>query len=267
MLGILSGCGPSGSGDGSEQAASSKGVSGSGGSDAIYKTAGSELTDYAASFLELQEIFEEALKEGIPEEDMDVLRAQMVRTGCDLILATLGPYDVLDLGDEAREEGELMLSGIAAVREKDGNKITFSANHEYTEENGLNKAGDIYSEQGTLDISANTLVYESTTQREGKLFSRTVAEAVILDNGVHLFQYFHAAGSSTENKPSTMTAVFKRYNKDEYSAVTAEFEGETDFTYDSIIGKGDIQTDAMAKNYTVNGVFTVKDGKAVFSKE
>lgn len=118
----FTGCGPSGSGDGSEQAASSKGVSGSGGSDAIYKTAGSELTDYAASFLELQEIFEEALKEGIPEEDMDVLRAQMVRTGCDLILATLGPYDVLDLGDEAREEGELMLSGIAAVREKDGNK-------------------------------------------------------------------------------------------------------------------------------------------------
>lgn len=231
----------------------------------IYKTAGSELTDFQDALLNSEKVFEDAL--GSEEiSSTATLDAQMAIALPNMAILSLSFYDLLSTEDVPKAEGKLALSGFDGVREKSSDEIKFSANHTYTEDTSMNKVGDKYSEKGSLNTKTNTLVIELISERDGKTTSRTVYEAVILKDGTYIIQYFNAAVSTKEDASVNTTAVFKRFNNNEYVAVTGDFEGKTDFSYDSIAGKGDLQPDAMAKNYSVTGKFTVKDGKAVFSK-
>lgn len=174
-------------------------------------------------------------------------------------------YDILSVEDLPKEEGKLMLSGMDAVRERNGKEIKFSAGRTFTEETGTYKSGDKISEKGSLDMQTNTLTIEQKIESGGKTVNRTVFESVVLKDGTCLIQYLNAVNSMDGSRVST-NAVFKHYNKGEYTAVVANFDGKIDFTYDSIAGKGDIQPEDMAKNYKVTGKFTVKGGKVEFAK-
>ena len=285
ILSLLTGCGKAGAiiGDSSEQAAADGNVdkdtentgdkenndngSGSKKAGGIYKEAGEELGDYTTAVTDAEKPFSKVIEDSLADEDMDTLSAEMSMAIPNLTIAGLGMYDILSMEDLPKEEGKLMLSGYAGVREKNGSEIKFSSGITYDEDKGMNKKGDKISEQGTLNTSTNALFIESKKERDGKVFSRTIMETVILDNGTYLVQYISVTGSFRESDPPKKVAVFKRYNKDEYITLTTTFEGGTDFTYDSIAGKGDLQPDAMARNYTINGRFTVKGGKVEFAKQ
>lgn len=231
----------------------------------IYKTSGSELTDFQDALLNSEKVFEEPLN----SEDLNnsgSLDAQMAIAMSGMSIISLSMYDLLSPEDLPREEGKLILSGYDGVREKSGDEIKFSSNYTYPEDTAMNKAGDKYLETGTLNTRTNTLLIESSLERGGKKTTRTVYEAVILKDGTFIIQYLNAAVSSRDEASINTSAVFKRYNANEYVAIAGGFDGKMDFSYDSIAGKGDLQADAMAKNYKVIGKFTVKDGKASFSK-
>lgn len=237
---------------------------GEGSSGSIYVTPGDELTDYLKALTWLEEEYIKTIDEsGLT--DMDALGAQMSISMPSLAFLALPMYDVLSVEDLPKEEGKLMLSGMDAVREKKGNEIRFSAGMTYTEENGINKKGDKYSEIGTLDTKTNFLSGETKIENGGKISSRAAYEAVVLKDGTCIIQYF-SAGSSGVDSNAKPFAVFKRYNKDGYTAIVTDFESETNFAYDSIAGKGDIQPEEMAKKYKVTAKFTVKDGKVEFTK-
>lgn len=285
ILSLFTGCGKAGAiaGGASEQAeagdnadkatgndnakADSNKGSGGGKSSSIYKEAGMELGDYTTAVTDAEKPFSDAIEEGITDDDMDTLSAEISIAVPNLSIAGFSFYDMISIEDMPKEKGKLMLSGNEGVREKNGNEIKFSSGTTYDEDKGMNKKGDKVSEQGTLNTSSNTLVYESKLERDGKIVSHTIMETAILDNGTYLVQYISVSESYRESDPPSRVAVFKRYNKDEYIALTATFEGGTDFIYDSIAGKGDIQPEAMAKNYTINGRFTVKGGKVEFAKQ
>ena len=237
---------------------------GEGSSGSIYVTPGDELTDYLKALTWLEEEYIKTIDEsGL--SDMDALGAQMSISIPGLAFLALPMYDVLSVEDLPKEEGKLMLSGMDAVREKKGNEIRFSAGMTYTEENGINKKGDKYSEIGILDTKTNFLSGETKIENGGKISSRAAYEAVVLKDGTCIIQYF-SVGSSGVDSNAKPFAVFKRYNKDGYTAIVTDFESETNFTYDSIAGKGDIQPEEMAKKYKVTAKFTVKDGKVEFTK-
>jgi hypothetical protein len=183
----------------------------------------------------------------------------------ELALALLGEYDILTIGDAPKKEGKLMLSGYHGVREKSGSMIKFAADMEYTEDTGMNKKGDRITEQGSLDMSSNSLIYERKVENGGKLLSRMILESVVQKDGTCILQYFSAGAGLSGN--ASGEAVFKRYNSSGYTALVAGMDANTDFKYASIIGKGDIQPDAMAANCTIKARFTAKDGKAEVAKK
>lgn len=235
-----------------------------GSSGSIYTTPGDELTDYLNALTKPEEEYINSIT-GIEASDMETMGAQMTIAFPNVAVLSLPMYDILSVEDLPREEGKMMLSGMDAVREKSGKEIKFSAGRTYTEDTETYKSGDKISEKGSLDMQTNTLTIELKIESGGKVINRTVFESVILKDGTCLIQYLNAANLMDGSKVST-NAVFKRYNKGEYTAVVAGFDGKTDFSYDSIAGKGDIQSEEMAKNYKVTGKFTVRDGKVEFTK-
>jgi hypothetical protein len=283
IVGLLAGCGTGKSQAGSAQgetavsgtansgdAAAGKDTKGVGNSNlgktgVEYTEGGVELTDYTNALSNAEKPFADLFEKSLTDPDMDTLSAQMTLAMPELALALLGEYDVLSIGDMPKKEGKLMLSGYHAVREKKGKVIKFTADMEYTEDTGMNKKGDKITEKGSLDMSTSSLTYERKVENGGNLLSRTIIETVILKDGTCIMQYISTGSGLSEN--ATGEAVFKRYNSSGYTALVASMDANTGFKYDSVIGKGDIQPDAMAANYTIKTRFTVKDGKAEVTKQ
>lgn len=253
---------PADEGGNASDSGSSPAGNGAGG---IYKTSGNELSDFSTSFTETETPYSDSIS-SLESPSMDTLSVTMAVMMPNLDLAMLAGYDILSVDDLPKEEGKLLLSDLEGVREKSGDKINFSASHTYDEDGNVNKKGDKVTEKGVLDTSKNELTFEFSTERGGKLINRTVMEAVILKDGTHLMQYFKVAEGYSEGSPATASAVFKRFSKDDYKGISAKFDPNYDFKYDSILGKGDIQPEAMAKNYTIEGTLTVAGGKVDFKK-
>jgi hypothetical protein len=113
---------------------------------------------------------------------------------------TICQYDYIQSGDNAKEVGQVAQGD--AVREKKGDIITFSRTKTFKEDGfgGTQKKGDIISENGTLNMSTNTLVFESKTERDGNVISRTVPEVVILKDGSIIAQTLRKPQPPSDNR-------------------------------------------------------------------
>lgn len=231
---------------------------------AIYQEPGAELSEFTAAIVSSEETFDGPLN----SSDKVPMDAQMDRVTPNLALITPPQYDLLSMEDEAREEGKLMISGYDGIREKSGNIIKFSGKYVYQEDSqfGTNKKGDVVTEQGSLDTNSNTFIYESKLERGGQILDRTVYEGVILPDGTYLIQYICASQSSSDPSAIDCTAVFKRYNSNEYTAILANSDKGIDFTYDSLAGKGDVKAEDMAKAFSIKGKIIVSGGNVSYEK-
>lgn len=133
--------------------------------------------------------------------------------------------------------------------------------------------GDHAHLEATLDTKNLTLSYENTLERDGEIVDRTVLEVVILPDGTILFQFFHMENLYLYDSSAREYAVFKRISGDSYSSIVADIGFDFDFTYNSIIGRGDMTTEQMARSHTPLGIahiFTVEDrhvqGDMVYGK-
>ncbi|NTV89213.1 MAG: hypothetical protein HGA22_02445 [Clostridiales bacterium] len=275
LLGVLTACGQATTGNNPASEASeasavqpaaageNKSAAEAGSSD-IYKTKGSELTDFLNAFTSTEGLFEEPMN---AIDSGNSAFAQVDRVSVNMAMLTLPQYDILSTEDLPKEEGTLMLSGFTGVREKSGDVVTFSSKTEYTEDQFNYKKGDIFNEEGSLNTSTNTLVLEQKRIRDGSVIVRIVLEAVILKNGTYLVQYLNVSASPTEGAEPNTTAVFKRFNQKEYSAVIADMNPDTAFTFKSIAGAGDVKPDDMASGYKITSRFEVRDGKATYTEQ
>jgi hypothetical protein len=169
----------------------------------------------------------------------------------------MGMYDSLEVF--GTDEGQ--------YREKSGGVIKFGK--EFTrEEDGFGpsaKKGDVVREEGNLDTSSNALVFETSIERSGELIKREVAEVVMLTDGTFIAQIL-SKPVPQDNVEDKGNAYFVRCGKDDLEIIKARFEPDVNFTYDSILGKGDSTPEDMSQGYEKIRKLTVKNGEAATEK-
>ena len=228
-----------------------------GSSGGITYTSGEELLAFYTAFDDALSKFEGPINE-FATEDFSLIDVGMDPLAPLTPILNMGMYDSLEIF--GTKEGE--------YREKSGSVIKYGK--EFTrEEDGFdpkNKKGDVVKEEGELDTSTNTLTYEYTVKRSGELIERVVEEVVMLPDGTFIAQVFSKYIPRDERIKDKGNAYFVRCGKDELVIIKAEFEPDVNFTYNSIVGKGDISPEDMAQGYTKVRKTTVRDDKATVEK-
>ena len=117
----------------------------------IYKTAGSELSEFFTAFHNATGAFEGPVSK-LTTDDFELFDVGMDYLSPGIQIASIGLYDSLEVFGKNRGE----------YRESKGNVITFGMNYTM-EEDGFSpddKKGDVVVEKGSLDTSDNTLLHE-----------------------------------------------------------------------------------------------------------
>jgi len=221
-----------------------------------YKS-GEELLSFYTAFDDAISKFEQPISE-YATEDFSLIDVGMDPLAPLTPILNMGMYDSLEVF--GTKEGE--------YKEKSGSVIKYGK--EFTrEEDGFdpkNKKGDVVKEEGKLDTSTNTLTFESTVKRSGELIERVVEEVVMLPDGTFIAQVFSKYVPRDERNKDKGNAYFVRCGKDELVIIKAEFEPDVNFTYNSIVGKGDISPEDMSQGYTKVRKTSVRDGVANVEK-
>jgi hypothetical protein len=223
----------------------------------IYKEPGNELSDFYAAFDDAMGVFERAINHMPESDDFELFDISFdYLAPCNAILS-VGGYDLIHI--LGSKEGE--------YREDSGGIITFGK--EFTrEEDGFGpsaKKGDVVREEGNLDTSSNALVFETSIERSGELIKREVAEVVMHTDGTFIAQIL-SKPVPQDNVEDKGNAYFVRCGKDDLEIIKARFEPDVNFTYDSILGKGDSTPEDMSQGYEKIRKLTVKNGEAATEK-
>lgn len=231
----------------------------------IYKELGEELEDFYYFVNDSMGVFERAVND-FESTDFE-LNARGDFGALTGAIVSIVQYDYIQARDNAKEVGQVAKGD--AVREEKGEVITFSRSKTAEEDGfgGNQKKGDIMTESGTLDMSANTLVFESKTEREGAVISRTVSEVVVLEDGSIIAQVLTKPKTPDDDRIKDRGhSWFLRLNNKELEIIKAYFEPDVNFTFSSIAGKSDAVPESMADGYTKFSQLIVKDDKAVMTK-
>lgn len=232
----------------------------------IYTEPGMELSDFYDAFNDAMGSFERAVN-NFETDDFDLMNV-----GGDFIspttsIVSITQYDYLESGDNAKETGNN--GDYDAVREKNGNIITFSQS-KTNEENGFGKddlKGDVKESQGTLDTETNTLIMEDTIKRDGEIIARSVYEVVMLSDGTFIAQIIDKPKKPTDDRVEDKgTARFIYCSKDKLEIITAKFDPDVNFSYDSIVGNPDATPETMSEGYNKLRQLIVENDKATANK-
>lgn len=181
----------------------------------------------------------------------------------DYSIAILPMYDTLSLtGSGAnRREGKLMLSGIPAFEELQGSILAFGFTYIYEEDTAYYKKGTVEIAKGELDFDKKTLFYEDIIKTNGETAARTVIEIVRLSDKSYAYQYIYG-----NEKAKKATAVFCILSQDAYTAICADKQQGSDFSYHSI-RYGRTGLEDMANGFKLRLAATAgKDGAEIVKK-
>ena len=211
-----------------------------------------------------------------PYESHDFMMAYDSLGRCNTYLDALSTFDEFFYSDDI-PPGEthlldwMIMLNVEGSKHTNGNIITASIDDILGEDSRWleagAEAGDHACLEASLDTEDLTLNCKSTLDRDGEVVDRTEFEVVILPGGTMLFMFFHVENLYKDDSFARQYAVFKRISGDSYSGVVcgephsgvvADSGPDFGFTYDPIIGKGDMTAEQMAQGYTVTDVFTVE---------
>jgi hypothetical protein len=231
----------------------------------IFQGTSTEFYDFSDAFTSMEETYDTLFTDDeAVSADMDALTESIYRMMPAGQLASLIEFDELKDGG-----GVLPMSGFEGNKEISGDEIKISVDYTFATDVSTYQAGDRLTQKGVLNRKTQTLTFESIVENGGKIKERIILEGAILPDSTRIFQYIAVTSqlniSGTDS--ATKIAVFKRFNQDSYSAITAVFDQGYDFTYQSLVGKDDLTPDQMAKGYQVKGRFSVENGKAAFKNE
>lgn len=221
------------------------------------KTPGEELSDFYSLYDDVLSQHEAAVNTW-ETDDFSMFDASMDYFSTSLHIVGMSLYDVLEVF--GTDEGE--------YRNTNGNLIEYGK--EYTRaEDGFSpsdKKGDIYVEKGILDTSANTLYFESYSERGGEKISRAISEVVALSDGTFIVQTIRKNALYDDRIEDKGDAYFMVFDSNRLEVIKGKFEPDVNFTYDSIIGKGNTTPKDMAQGYTLIRKMTIIDGVATVEK-
>ena len=224
----------------------------------IYKEVGEELTDFFSGFESAMNVYEPAIN-AFETEDFEIFDAASDYLVSLAYIGNVASYDYT--ASPGNDEGK--------VREESGGVITFSQNLTRTKDgfNPNDKTGDVVSMSGSLDTSTNTLLFESSVQRDDAVITRMVTEAVMLSDGTFLVQLLKKPIPQTDRGIEDKgEAYFVRCGKDKLEIIKATFAPDVNFTYTSIEGKTDSTPEDMAQGYEKIRKTTAEGGEAKVEK-
>lgn len=224
----------------------------------IYKEVGEELTDFFSAFESSMNVYEPAVN-AFETEDFEIFDAASDYLISLAYIGNIASYDYS--ASSGNDEGK--------VREESGGVVTFSQNLTRTKDgfSPNDKTGDVVSMSGTLDTSTNTLLFESSVQRDDAVITRMVTEAVMLSDGTFLVQLLNKPIPQTDRGIADKgEAYFVRCGKDKLEIIKASFAPDVNFTYTSIAGKTDSKPEDMAQGYEKIRKMTAEGGNANVEK-
>lgn len=217
--------------------------------DGIYTEPGMEMSDFYSAFNEAMDHFARAVN-NYETDDFDLFDVGFDHLATTTKIVNMTLFDYLEPGDNPKETGKN--GDYDAVREKNGDIITFSESMT-NEEDGFGRddlKGDVKENHGTLDTKKNTLVLERTITRDGQLISRSVTEVVMLPDGTFLAQSIEKPKKPYDDRIEDKgTAYFVNCSKDRLEIITAHFDPDVNFTYDSILENPDATPETMSEGY------------------
>ena len=216
-------------------------------------TQGVELSGFYAYYNEALTSFEAPINNW-ETDDFLLMGAAMDYLSPSLHLISMGLYDSLeffgyDEGEYKEVDGNIVKFGKEFTRNEDG----FSPN---------DKVGDVVGEKGILDISSQSLTFESYTKRDGKMISRGVTEIVSLSDGTFIVQTFSKNPLVDDRLEDKGDAYFLIFDSNKLEVIKATFTPDVNFNFDSIIGKGNMTVEDMAQGYTLVRKMTIADDTA-----
>lgn len=184
----------------------------------------------------------------------------------DLVIVDVLLFDALTVKDGDTFKGKLMMSEIDAWKKVNGDIIEFGYDYTYPNDQNNYLKGDRTIAKGKLDKNKNSLVYEYTNERGGKMISRFVSEIVRNTDASYSSQayYLDLSGESDKNKLTAYLTWFDDKNVISYMA--EKDTTDMNFTYNSIFGKKNIKPEEMAKEMTITVKTSYIDGKALYEE-
>ncbi len=215
-------------------------------------TPGSELSNFISSYTDAKtKLWDAMTKQFDADGNTGYALSALGFAMADLALVEIPLYDGV-----AVNGGKLLLTDIPATRTDKGGTIEIGYDYTYTEDKGSSKKGDHLIAKGTFDKSGK-LSYESSTQRDGKVASRTVLEVIKNSDTSFLARII------TLNADDSVSHYIFRIDGSNMEAIEAAKAGAgAGFTYDSILGRGSISAKDVAAGLEIKSTFTYKDGKA-----
>lgn len=170
-------------------------------------------------------------------------------------------YDLLNMDNaDGRFDGELMLAGYPAFLERAGSKMNFGFDF-IREKDGFGptaKAGDRLVESGDCDLDQGVYRSENSTERDGKVISRTYSEFKLLDSGEMICFMTYCNGLNLKGEENTSNySLYIKAGKDQYDFVLGKANTGTSFDKITIIDKNDLTKDE-ARSLMENAGFTIE---------
>lgn len=228
-------------------------------------TPGTELSDFLGNYSETKtKLWDQMTKNLDTENNLNFTIGIAGFAFADLAIVDILLFDTLTIKDGDTFKGKLMLSGIDGWKKVNGDIIEFGYDMIYEEQNGNFQKGDHTIAKGKLEKNKNSLVYEYSTERGGKVISRYIVEVTRNSDSSYTSQtyYLDLSGASDKNTLSGYLTWFD--DKNIISYLAEKDVSDINFTYNSIFGKKNIKPDEMANGMTITTKISYIDGKALY---
>lgn len=229
------------------------------------QTPGMEISNFLGKYSDTKtKLWDELTKKLDSSDNLNVAIGLANFAFADLTVVEVLLFDALTVKDGDTFKGKLMMSDIDAWKKVKGDIVEFGYDYTYQNDQNNYLKGDHLIAKGTLDKSKDSLTYEYTNERGGKIISRFVSEIVRnADTSYSSQTYYLDLGGN--NDKNTLTAYLSWFDsKNVISYMAAKDTSDINFSYNSIFGKKNIKPDEMANGMTITTKVSYVDGKASY---
>ena len=268
-LGILSGCG---SKNKTEVTPPPKGTTtdSTGNKEKpVVVTPGTELSDFMSKYTDTKtKVWDEMSKKFDEESNPSFAMGALGFAFADLAIVDILFFDTLTEKDGVTFKGKLMFTGIDAWKTVKGDIIEFGYDFTNLEDKNQSKNGDKSVAKGKFDKSKNSLIYERSTERSGKVMDKYVVEITRNSDISYSSQIYFLDSSSNEGVDKNQLTGYLTWFDDKgiISYLVEKDIPDVNLSYNSIYGKKNIKPEEMAKGSTVTMKTSYIDGKSLFEQ-
>lgn len=268
-LGILSGCGSKKKAEVTPPPKGTTTDSTGNKEKPVVVTPGTELSDFMSKYTDAKtKVWDEMSKKFDEEGNPSFAMGALGFAFADLAIVDILFFDTLTEKDGDTFKGKLMFTGIDAWKKVKGDIIEFGYDYTYLEDKNQSQNGDKSVAKGKFDKSNNSLIYERSTERSGKVMDKYVVEITRNSDTSYSSQIYFLDSSSNDGVAKNHLTGYLTWfdDKDIISYLAQKDIPDVNFSYNSIFNKKNIKPEEMGKGFTVTMKTSYIDGKSLFEQ-